>query len=175
MKRILSILLVLAMLLSMIPAVFAADCDITVSTPAPDPVKVGALYQLPLGTVFTDPNGHALSFALKADYGDKVYIKDNTLQFTSAEAGEFRIGITATCTGGGSTEVTVPITVEAVEDGDKNQYGYDETDQASVTRLCDHLERRRTDHRQGRRRHHPVASGGQGPVLPPVPVRSGRF
>ena len=147
MKRILSILLVLAMLLSMIPAVFAANCDITVSTPAPDPVKVGALYQLPLGTVFTDPNGHALSFALKADYGDKVYIKDNTLQFTSAEAGEFRIGITATCTGGGSTEVTVPITVE----------------------------RRRTDHRQGRRRHHPVASGGQGPVLPPVPVRSGRF
>ena len=133
MKRILSILLVLAMLLSMVPAVFAADCDITVSTPAPDPVKVGALYQLPLGTVFTDPNGHALSFALKADYGDKVYIKDNTLQFTSAEAGEFRIGITATCTGGGSTEVTVPITVEAVEDGDKNQYGYDETDQASVT------------------------------------------
>lgn len=78
MKRILSILLVLAMLLSMVPAVFAADCDITVSTPAPDPVKVGALYQLPLGTVFTDPNGHALSFALKADYGDKVYIKDNT-------------------------------------------------------------------------------------------------
>ncbi len=133
MKRILSILLVLAMLLSMVPAVFAADCDITVSTPAPDPVKVGALYQLPLGTVFTDPNGHTLSFVLKADYGDKVYIKDNTLQFTSAEAGEFRIGITATCTGGGSTEVTVPITVEAVEDGDKNQYGYDETDQASVT------------------------------------------
>ena len=133
MKRILSILLVLAMLLSMIPAVFAADCDITVSTPAPDPVKVGALYQLPLGTVFTDPNGHALSFALKADYGDKVYIKDNTLQFTSAEAGEFRIGITATCTGGGSAEVVVPITVEAVEDGGKNQYGYDETDQASVT------------------------------------------
>ena len=133
MKRILSILLVLAMLLSMIPAVFAADCDITVSTPAPDPVKVGALYQLPLGTVFTDPNGHALSFALKADYGDKVYIKDSTLQFTSAEAGEFRIGITATCTGGGSAEVVVPITVEAVEDGGKNQYGYDETDQASVT------------------------------------------
>ena len=133
MKRILSILLVLAMLLSMIPAVFAANCDITVSTPAPDPVKVGALYQLPLGTVFTDPNGHTLSFALKADYGDKVYIKDNTLQFTSAEAGEFSIGITATCTGGGSAEVTVPITVEAVEDGDKNQYGYDETDQASVT------------------------------------------
>ena len=133
MKRILSILLVLAMLLSMVPAVFAADCDITVSTPVPDPVKVGALYQLPLGTVFTDPNGHALSFALKADYGDKVYIKDNTLQFTSAEAGEFRIGITATCTGGGSAEVVVPITVEAVEDGGKNQYGYDETDQASVT------------------------------------------
>ena len=133
MKRILSILLVLAMLLSMVPAVFAADCDITISTPAPDPVKVGALYQLPLGTVFTDPNGHALSFALKADYGDKVYIKDNTLQFTSAEAGEFRIGITATCTGGGSAEVVVPITVEAVEDGGKNQYGYDETDQASVT------------------------------------------
>ena len=133
MKRILSILLVLAMLLSMIPAVFAANCDITVSTPAPDPVKVGALYQLPLGTVFTDPNGHALSFALKADYGDKVYIKDNTLQFTSAEAGEFRIGITATCTDGGSAETVVPITVEAVEDGDKNQYGYDETDQASVT------------------------------------------
>ena len=133
MKRILSILLVLAMLLSMVPAVFAADCDITVSTPAPDPVKVGALYQLPLGTVFTDPNGPALSFALKAGYGDKVYIKDNTLQFTSAEAGEFRIGITATCTGGGSAEVVVPITVEAVEDGGKNQYGYDETDQASVT------------------------------------------
>ena len=133
MKRILSILLVLAMLLSMVPAVFAADCDITVSTPAPDPVKVGALYQLPLGTVFTDPNGHALSFALKADYGDKVYIKDNTLQFTSAEAGEFRIGITATCTDGGSAEAVVPITVEAVEDGGKNQYGYDETDQASVT------------------------------------------
>ena len=133
MKRILSILLVLAMLLSMIPAVFAANCDITVSTPAPDPVKVGALYLLPLGTVFTDPNGHALSFALKADYGDKVYIKDNTLQFTSAEAGEFRIGITATCTDGGSAETVVPITVEAVEDGDKNQYGYDETDQASVT------------------------------------------
>ena len=133
MKRILSILLVLAMLLSMVPAVFAADCDITVSTPAPDPVKVGALYQLPLGTVFTDPNGHALSFALKADYGDKVYIKDNTLQFTSAEAGEFRIGITATCTDGGNAEAVVPITVEAVEDGGKNQYGYDETDQAVVT------------------------------------------
>ena len=39
MKRILSILLVLAMLLSMIPAVFAANCDITVKYPRPIPSR----------------------------------------------------------------------------------------------------------------------------------------
>lgn len=131
-QRILSLILVLAMVLSMIPSVFAAGCDITVTAPTPEPITTGSLYELPLNGVFSDPNGHTLTYSLTEDAGGHAYIKDGTLYFTTPDAGSYSITVTATCTDGGEASATVALTVNEAEAGDENQYDYDETNQESV-------------------------------------------
>ena len=131
-QRILSLILVLAMVLSMIPSVFAAGCDITVTAPTPEPITTGALYELPLNGVFSDPNGHTLTYSLTEDAGGHAYIKDGALYFTTPDAGSYSLTVTATCTDGGEASATVALTVNEAEAGDENQYDYDETNQESV-------------------------------------------
>ena len=131
-QRILSLLLVLAMVLSMIPAVSAADCGITVTEPKPGPITVGSLYSLPLTEVFTDPNGHTLTYELTEDSSGRAYIKDGTLYFTTPNVGSYSFVVTASCPEGGVATATVALTVEASDTGGENQYSYDETDQKVV-------------------------------------------
>ena len=132
-KRILSLLLVAAMLLAMFPTAFAAEHGITVTAPKGVSVTAGALYELELAEMFEDTENHTLSYSLKEDYGDKIYIKNEKLEFTTPTAGDYTIVITASCTGGLSVEGSVKITVTAAAAGDPIQYGYDETDKDEVT------------------------------------------
>ena len=131
-QRILSLILVLAMVLSMLPSVFAAGCDITVTAPTPEPIATGALWQLPLNEVFSDPNGHTLTYSLTEDAGGHADMKDGTLYFTTPDAGSYSLTVTATCTDGGEASATVALTVNEAAAGDEDQYGYDETNRESV-------------------------------------------
>ena len=86
-KRILSLLLVAAMLLAMFPTAFAAEHGITVTAPEGVSVTAGALYELELAEMFEDTENHTLSYSLKEDYGDKIYIKNEKLEFTTPQPG----------------------------------------------------------------------------------------
>lgn len=136
-KRSLALLLTLALVLSLLsPAVLAADgAHITVSAGAPTEttLSVGGLFTLDLNTVFTDTQGHTLSYTLDQSYGSQTYIKaDGTLVFSVSEAGVYSPVITASC---GSDSATHTITVEATaaSDGMEEQYGYDETPASQVS------------------------------------------
>ena len=129
--RIICLLLTLALLASMLPAVFAAGCSLTVTEPESKTITTGTLYSFALSEIFADPNGHALTYALSGD-GNGAYIKNDTLYFTTPEAGSYRITVTAACANGGSASATLRLTVELADAGDESQYHYDETNQSSV-------------------------------------------
>ena len=96
-------------------------------------VTAGGLYQLKLSEVFRDAEGHTMQYTLAAhSYGDKVYLKDGQLLFSVREAGEYRVTVTAKCSGG-SVSWTLPITVNPAPEGLDSQYGYDETTADRVT------------------------------------------
>ncbi len=134
--RIFSLLLVLALLVSMLPAAFAAGCGITVAAPEAKTITTGALYTLPLADVFTDPNGHAMTYTYTLTEGAEgttmIALKDGVLSFTAQSAGSYSLTVTAACEGGGSASAAVRLTVEAASQGDESQYDYDETNQSSV-------------------------------------------
>ena len=142
-RRVTSLLLVLAMLLSMLPAMaFAADeataeHAITVSGKTEFTTKQGALLEVKMSELFQDSKGHDMTYTLsEGDYGTQTGIKQKDgaweLSFTNPNTGTYTPTITATCTEGTTESVTLTITVEAGEKGDERQYGYDETDQGSV-------------------------------------------
>ena len=138
-RRVTSLLLVLAMLLSMLPAMaFAADGTttghaITVSENTSFTTTQGAELVIKMTDLFTDSEGHSMTYALSGDnLGDHTKIAEGSLHFTNPKMGEYKPTITATCTEGTTESVTLTITVEAGEKGDERQYGYDETPQDSV-------------------------------------------
>ena len=113
-KRVTSLLLVLAMLLSMLPAMaFAADETatehaITVSGKTEYTTMQGAELVIKMTDLFTDSEGHEMTYTLSGkDLGDHTKLADGALHFTNANVGEG-------------------------EKGDESQYGYDETPQDSV-------------------------------------------
>ena len=142
-RRVTSLLLVLAMLLSMLPAMaFAADETttghaITVSENTSFTTTQGALLEVKMSELFQDSEGHDMTYTLsEGDYGTQTGIKQKDgaweLSFTNPNTGTYTPTITATCTEGTTESVTLTITVEAGEKGDERQYGYDETPQGSV-------------------------------------------
>ena len=138
-RRVTSLLLVLAMLLSMLPAMaFAADETttghaITVSENTSFTTKQGAELVIKMTDLFTDGGGHSMTYALSGDnLGDHTKIAEGSLHFTNPNMGEYKPTITATCTEGTTESVTLTITVGAGEKGDERQYGYNETPQDSV-------------------------------------------
>lgn len=107
--------------------------EVTDEAPESAEVTAGGLYQLKLSEVFRDAEGHTLQYTLEPhNYGSKVYVKNGMLMFTVREAGEYRVTVTASCSGG-STKWTLPVTVKPAPEGSENQYGYDETPADSVT------------------------------------------
>lgn len=140
-RRVTSLLLVLAMLLSMLPAMaFAADETttghaITVSENTSFTTKQGAELVIKMTDLFTDGGGHSMTYALSGDnLGDHTKLADGSLHFTHPSTGTYTPTITATCANDSSVTAaaTLKITVEAGEKGDESQYGYDETPQDSV-------------------------------------------
>ena len=140
-RRVTSLLLVLAMLLSMLPAMaFAADETttghaITVSENTSFTTKQGAELVIKMTDLFTDGEGHSMTYALSGDnLGDHTKLADGSLHFTHPSTGTYTPTITATCANDSSVTAaaTLKITVEAGEKGDESQYGYDETPQDSV-------------------------------------------
>ena len=147
-KKILSLLLVFALLAGMLPgmtlsAFAAGTCEITVADDAPQTAETtqGAQYKLKLADVFTDSEGHELTYKLDGDYGTQTKIAANAddggamyLFFTSPDAGTVDVQITATCVEDPtvSCTYTIEITVQEAQGGDENQYGYDETPADSV-------------------------------------------
>ncbi|MEA4965602.1 MAG: Ig-like domain-containing protein [Oscillospiraceae bacterium] len=114
----------------------ASHITVSASAPATVETKVGEAYTLNLATVFTDANGHGMTYALAENYGAQVYIKsDGTLVFTAAASGAQAVTIIATCKSDSTVMASYTITfdVEAVPDGDPSQYDYEETPAASVT------------------------------------------
>lgn len=138
-KRILSMLLCLCMVLSILPlSAFAEEAEnhltVLASAPTTATVEAGSLYELDLSTVFSDAEGHTLTYALSGgDFGEHTKIADGTLSFTVSTAGEYSPTVTATCTDGQSVSHTITITVTEAEAGSDRQYNYDETPAASVT------------------------------------------
>ena len=140
-RRVTSLLLVLAMLLSMLPAMaFAADETttghaITVSENTSFTTKQGAELVIKMTDLFTDGEGHSMTYALSGDnLGDHTKITEGKLYFTNPNTGDYTAKITAACASDATVtaEATLKITVEAGEKGDESQYGYDETPQDSV-------------------------------------------
>ena len=140
-RRVTSLLLVLAMLLSMLPAMaFAADETttghaITVSENTSFTTKQGAELVIKMTDLFTDGGGHSMTYALSGDnLGGHTKLADGSLHFTHPSTGTYTPTITATCASDATVtaEATLKITVEAGEKGDESQYGYDETPQDSV-------------------------------------------
>ena len=140
-RRVTSLLLVLAMLLSMLPAMaFAADKTttghaITVSENTSFTTKQGAELVIKMTDLFTDGEGHSMTYALSGDnLGDHTKLADGSLHFTHPSTGTYTPTITATCANDSNVTAaaTLTITVNAGEAGDESQYGYDETPQDSV-------------------------------------------
>ena len=144
-RRVTSLLLVLAMLLSMLPAMaFAADETttghaITVSENTSFTTTQGALLEVKMSELFQDSEGHDMTYTLsEGDYGTQTGIKQKDgaweLSFTNPNTGTYTPTITATCANDSSVTAaaTLTITVNAGEAGDESQYGYDETPQDSV-------------------------------------------
>ena len=144
-RRVTSLLLVLAMLLSMLPAMaFAADGTttghaITVSENTSFTTTQGALLEVKMSELFQDSEDHDMTYTLsEGDYGTQTGIKQKDgaweLSFTNPNTGTYTPTITATCANDSSVTAaaTLTITVNAGEAGDESQYGYDETPQDSV-------------------------------------------
>ncbi len=134
--RILSLLLVVVMLFSLIPAAFAQSGHITATQQEAVKVAQGAQYQLELKNAFADGQGHSLTYSVTNDSANKstTAIKDGVYYFTCPTEGEYTPTITARCGSDGTTaDITLHITVTAGEISDNKQYDYDETPADKVT------------------------------------------
>ena len=146
-KRVLSLLLTFALLIGLLPGmtlgVSAADEHaITVldSAPATQEVAQGALYKLYMDEVFSDSEGHSMTYELVPGSNGKMtkMATDEEgryfLSFTDPglDADTFNLRITATCSEGASKTYALKITLTKAAGGDENQYGYNETPAASV-------------------------------------------
>ncbi len=135
-NRILSLLLVVVMLFSLIPAAFAQSGHIKATQQEAVKVAQGAQYQLELKNVFADGQGHSLTYSVTNDSANKstTAIKDGVYYFTCPTEGEYTPTITARCGSDGTTaDITLHITVTAGEITDNKQYDYDETPADKVT------------------------------------------
>ena len=97
-------------------AVPQAACTVSVLESAPTTAETttGSIYTLDLSTVFTDSEGHTLSYTLSGgDFGQQTKIKDGVLYFSVGEAGDYTPTITATCESGATATYTPTITVKA--------------------------------------------------------------
>jgi len=102
------------------------------TAPAAAEVAVGSVYELVLSTVFSDREGHALTYSLGGGaFGEHTKIADGKLYFSVSEPGDYTPVITASCEAGSTASHTIAVTVTEADGGNSTQYGYDETPAAS--------------------------------------------
>ena len=147
-NRVLAMLLSLVLCLSLVPQTVFATSDVSGGAAACVAVKDGAktayevaaggLLTVRLDELFQDSGSHGLTYTMDGgDYGTQTKVttdKDGSaiLSFTNPTAGTYTPTITATCAEKAAASVQLTITVNEAADGDAAQYGYDETDAASV-------------------------------------------
>lgn len=137
-KRILSILLAVALLLSVgvVPA-RAADSCVSVKADAATTAEVvaGDLLEIPLGDIFRDSDGHSLTYTLvnAAQFGTQTKVGGSTLYVSEKDPGTYEPKIKATCSGGKSVTATLTVTVKPAPHGLDAQYNYDESPAKEVT------------------------------------------
>lgn len=140
-RKITSLILALAMLLSMMPAaslsVFAeGEHSLTVvqSANTAFETKQGVLLEIPLADYFTDSEGHTLTYTLETTgLGPHTKVQGNTLYFTESTVKTYSVEVRAACTDGASASVTFAVTVTEAAAGSDSQYNYDETPADEVT------------------------------------------
>ncbi len=136
-SRVIAFLLSCILFLALcLPAIAAEGCSLSLLSSAPESADVtqGGLYSLDLSTVFSDSEGHSLSYALSGgDFGSQTKITDGVFYFSHPTAGTYQPTITASCSEGSSLSHTMTITVKEGEKGSDSQYGYDETPASAVT------------------------------------------
>lgn len=140
-RKITSLILALAMLLSMMPAaslsVFAeGEHSLTVvqSANTAFETKQGVLLEIPLADYFTDSAGHPLTYTLETTgLGPHTKVQGNTLYFTESTVKTYSVEVRAACTDGASASVTFAVTVTEAAAGSDSQYNYDETPADEVT------------------------------------------
>lgn len=116
-----------------VPAVTATCLSVAEDAVSTASVTTGELYELDLTTVFADSEGHDISYSFETTVeNEHTKISDGVFYFSASDEGTYEVTLTATCD---SMEVshTLTVTVEAASEGIEAQYGYDETNQASVT------------------------------------------
>ena len=127
----------LAGLLS-VPSFADGSCTVTAAKDVETvTVTRGSSGQVSLNELFTDSEGHALSYAVDdAEESLKARISGNKLLLDPLAIGEFIVKITASCSEGTEAQLSLPVSVVASEDeGNPAQYGYDETP-ADAVRCC---------------------------------------
>ena len=140
-RKITSLILALAMLLSMMPAaslsVFAeGEHSLTVvqSANTAFETKQGVLLEIPLAEYFTDSEGHTLTYTLETTgLGPHTKVQGDTLYFTESTVKTYSVEVRAACTDGASASVTFAVTVTEAAAGSDSQYNYDETPANEVT------------------------------------------
>lgn len=132
-KRLRGFLCLVMALLMLWPQTVMADGHITAAEKSYT-VTQGGMIKIPLKEIFTDGEGHTLTYSVVKDDGNQATtsISGGTYFFTSRTVGEYAPVVAASC-GQDRVEATLHITVEAAEDGDPRQYGYDETPAGQVT------------------------------------------
>lgn len=101
--------------------------------PATGKVTTGGLYRLNLSTVFADAQGHTPQYSFETSFSNQhTKIADGVFYFSNSTVGSYDVTLKAVCDAAEVTH-TLTITVEKSGEGIPAQYGYDETDKASVT------------------------------------------
>ena len=96
-------------------------------------ITAGALYELELDKVFTDSQGHDMTYSFETTVSNQhTKIADGWFCFSTSAPGSYDVTLTAAC-GEVSASHTLTITVEEASEGIAAQYGYDETAKSSVT------------------------------------------
>lgn len=133
-KQLSCLLLAVILLCCAMPAVFASGIHIRTNLPEAAQITQGEQYTLMLADVFTDSDGHALTYTVTGDDENRATtrLSDGVYYFTSASIGTYTPTITASC-GSDSASVQLQITVKAGAISDVDQYGYNETPAEAVT------------------------------------------
>lgn len=145
-KRLLALVLVLALVVALLPPALAADrrstvlpvsnCTVSAKPDAPTAITTtaGATETLALQEVFTDSESHNMTYTFESDLTNPhIKIADGSFWFTAAEAGTYKVTLNAICAQGATASHTVSYTVEPASQGIEDQYDYDETPAKEVT------------------------------------------